>query len=146
MQAICYNFIMSNGEDKNCPISFSLESFGDRWSLLILRDILLEDKKHYNEFLESGESISTNILADRLKKLQTEGILSKNRDPENKKQFIYSPTIKCLDLLPIMLEMAEWGAKYDPDTAAPSSEIAKIRKNRKEYIENIRKKFRYTNK
>ena len=132
---------MNDREGKNCPIFFSLEIFGDKWSLLILRDILHFDKKHYNEFLESDEGISTNILADRLKKLESEGIISKQRDPDNKKQFIYSPTKKCLDLLPIILEIAVWGAKYDPETKAPPEEMAKIRKNRKEYIQNIRAKF-----
>ena len=134
---------MSTVKGKNCPIFFSLEIFGDRWSLLILRDILIFGKKHYNEFLESQESISTNILADRLKKLESEGILSKEKDPGNKKQFIYSPTKKCLDLVPIILEIALWGAKHDPNTAAPASEMAKIRKDRKTYIENIRAKFKY---
>ena len=111
--------------------------------MLILRDILHFDKQHYNEFLESDERISTNILADRLKKLESEGIVSKRRDPDNKKQFIYSPTKKCLDLLPIILELAVWGAKYDPKTKAPPSEMEKMRKNRKEYIQNIRAKFEY---
>jgi len=134
---------MNDGEEKNCPIFFSLEIFGDKWSLLILRDILQFDKKHYNEFLESDEGISTNILADRLKKLESEGIISKQKDPDNKKQFIYSPTKKCLDLLPIILEITVWGAKYDPETKAPPEEMAKIRKNRKEYIQNIRTKFQY---
>ena len=134
---------MNDGEGKNCPIFFSLEIFGDKWSLLILRDILQFDKKHYNEFLESDEGISTNILADRLKKLESEGIISKQKDPDNKKQFIYSPTKKCLDLLPIILEITVWGAKYDPETKAPPEEMAKIRKNRKEYIQNIRAKFQY---
>ena len=134
---------MNDGEGKNCPIFFSLEIFGDKWSLLILRDILHFDKKHYNEFLESDEGISTNILADRLKKLESERIISKQKDPDNKKQFIYSPTKKCLDLLPIILEIAVWGAKYDPETKAPHEEMAKIRKNRKQYIQNIRAKFQY---
>ncbi len=142
MQVICYNFIMSDGEGKNCPIFFSLEIFGDKWSLLILRDILHFNKKHYNEFLDSEEGISTNILADRLRKLEEEGIISKNRDPNNKKQFIYSPTKKCLDLVPLILEIAVWGAKYDPDTKAPPGEMAKIRNNRKQYIEGIRDKFK----
>jgi len=133
---------MNVGEGKNCPIFFSLEIFGDKWSLLILRDILQFDKRHYNNFLDSEEGISTNILADRLKKLEREDIISKKIDSANKKQFIYSPTKKCLDLLPIILEIAVSGAKYDPDTKAPPKEIAKIRKNRKEYIQNIRAKFK----
>ena len=134
---------MTDVEGKNCPIFFSLEIFGDKWSLIILRDILHFDKKHYNEFLDSDEGISTNILADRLKKLENEGIISKEKDPDNKKQFIYSPTKKCLDLVPIILEISVWGAKYDPETKAPPEEMEKIRNNRKKYIENIRAKFKY---
>lgn len=133
---------MSKGEGKNCPIFFSLEIFGDKWSLIILRDILHFEKSRYTEFLNSDEGISTNILSDRLKNLEKEGIISKRQDPDNKKQFIYAPTKKCLDLVPIILELAVWGAKYDPDTKAPPGEMAKIRKNRKEYIENIRSKFK----
>lgn len=133
---------MGDGAGKNCPIFFSLEIFGDKWSLIILRDILHFDKTRYTEFLNSGEGISTNILSDRLKNLEKEGIISKEKDPENKKQFIYSPTQKCLDLVPIIIELAVWGATYDPDTGAPPEEMAKIRKNRKAYIENIRKKFK----
>ncbi|MEX0998657.1 MAG: helix-turn-helix domain-containing protein [Thermodesulfobacteriota bacterium] len=134
---------MKEVDTKNCPIFFSLEIFGDKWSLLILRDILHFDKKHYNEFLDSEEGISTNILADRLKKLESEAIISKKRDPDNKKQFIYSPTKKCLDLVPLILEIAVWGAKYDPDTKAPPEEMSKIKTNRREYIESIRAKFKY---
>lgn len=92
--------------------------------------------------MDSEEGISTNILADRLKKLEEQGIISKRKDPDNKKQFIYSPTNKCLDLVPLILEIAVWGAKYDPDTKAPPGEMAKIRSNRKQYIESIRDKFK----
>jgi len=133
---------MTDEKRKNCPIFFSLEIFGDKWSLVILRDILHFDKSRYTEFLGSDEGISTNILSDRLKNLEKEGIISKRRDPENKKQFIYSPTKKCLDLVPIIIELAIWGARYDPDTKAPPEEMAKIRKNRKDYIDNIRAKFK----
>jgi len=133
---------MNEIEGKNCPIFFSLEIFGDKWSLVILRDILHFEKKHYNEFLDSEEGISTNILADRLKRLEEQGIISKRKDPDNKKQFIYSPTHKCLDLVPLILEIAVWGAKYDPNTKAPPEEMAKIRDNRKQYIESIRDKFK----
>lgn len=143
MQAIRYNLNMSNGEGKTCPIFFSLEIFGDKWSLVILRDILHFDKKHYNEFLDSDEGISTNILADRLKKLEKEGIISKTKDPENKKQFIYAPTNKCLDLVPLILEMAVWGSKYAPNTKVPTSDMEKIKTNRKKVIESIRAKFKY---
>lgn len=137
---------MCDGAGKNCPIFFSLEIFGDKWSLIILRDILHFDKQRYTEFLNSEEGISTNILSDRLKSLEKEGIISKRKDPDNKKQFIYSPTQKCLDLVPIILELAVWGAKYDPETKAPPKEMAKIRKDRKAYIDNIRAKFKSADK
>jgi DNA-binding HxlR family transcriptional regulator len=98
----------------DCPISLALEAFGDRWSLLILRDLLLRDRKHYQELLNAEENISTNILADRLIQLEELGIISKSDDPENKKQYIYAPTKKGLDLIPILLELYRWSLKYDP--------------------------------
>jgi DNA-binding HxlR family transcriptional regulator len=98
----------------DCPISLALEAFGDRWSLLILRDLLLRERKHYQEFLNAEEKISTNILANRLTHLEELGIISKSKDPDNKKQYIYAPTKKGLDLLPILLELYRWSLKYDP--------------------------------
>lgn len=125
----------------NCPISFALDSFGDKWSLLILRDIIIMGKTNYLEFMESDEGISTNILADRLQKLEKAKMISKVQDVGNKKKFIYKPTVKGLDLLPMIIEMVQWSAKYDPKTGVPAGEIEKIEKNRKGYIRKIRAKF-----
>ena len=96
----------------HCPINFTLELLGDNWSLLILRDIHLFGKRRFKDFLESEEGISTNILADRLGKLERSGILEKVHG-------LYQPTEKGLDLLPLLIEMSLWGAKYDPNTSAP---------------------------
>lgn len=95
-------------------MNFALETFGDTWSLLIVRDIAFWGKRTYGEFLRSNEGISTNILAARLVRLEDEGILFKEPNPQDKRQDIYSLTQKGLDLIPIMLELGAWSAKYDP--------------------------------
>ena len=96
----------------DCPISCSLEVFGDKWSLLIIRDIMLRGKVSYSEFLESEEKIATNILVNRLGVLEAEKILVKEVSPANKSKYVYSLTKKGADLLPIVIEMMDWGAKY----------------------------------
>ena len=91
-----------------CPIAFALDLFGDRWSLLIVRDIALEGKRYFHEFESAGEGIATNILTDRLKLLVDSGILEKARDPAKGSRRIYRLTEKGLDLLPILLDMIVW--------------------------------------
>jgi DNA-binding HxlR family transcriptional regulator len=125
----------------NCPISSALELIGDKWSLLILRDIIIFGKRHFDDFEKSDEGISTNILADRLVKLEYNGIINKAQDVNNKKRYIYSPTIKGLDLLPVMIDMVIWSARHDPHTVVPLSEIKKIKKDKDAYIKNICSKF-----
>ena len=98
----------------HCPVSIALDAIGDRWSLLILRDIILRDKRRYHEFLNSEEGISTNILADRLARLEKQGLVSKSPDPGDRRQFLYAPTQKGVDLLPVVVEMARWSLKYSP--------------------------------
>lgn len=124
-----------------CPISFTLDHIGDRWSLLILRDILFRDKQHYDEFLASPEGISTNILADRLKQLESRGMLSKQRCEDNRRRFIYRPTEKALDLLPMIIEMIQWGAHYDPHSGAPPDVTEAIKKDAAGFTLAVRKKF-----
>ena len=112
------------GRNSNkCPITFALDVFGDKWSLIILRDILFKGKKYYGEFLYSAEKISTNILANRLHKLESEGLISKTQDPHNLSKFIYRLTRKGKDLLPLMLDMIEWSMKYNPQPDAPDNII-----------------------
>jgi DNA-binding HxlR family transcriptional regulator len=125
----------------DCPISCSLEIFGDKWTLLILRDIMLRGKTSYGEFLESEEKISTNILADRLNLLESEGILSKQVPPENKSKYIYRLTKKGIDLLPIIIEIMDWGATYNEN--CPRKEVGnRIKENKADVIEEYLKKLK----
>ncbi len=125
----------------HCPIAFALELFGDRWTLLVLRDLLFRGKSRYKEFLASEEGIATNVLAERLNRLEKEGLVTKSRPLGAGRQFLYRPTTKALDLLPVLLEISVWSAKYDSLTAAPPAVMRRIRKNRKGFISQIRRQF-----
>src|SRR5438552_18209446 len=103
----------------HCPIHFALDVFGDAWSLLVVRDLMFKQKSSYRDFLEGGEGISTNILADRLARLEEAGILSKEKIHTAAARTHYRLTDKGLDLMPMLLEMIAWSARYDPKTAAP---------------------------
>jgi DNA-binding HxlR family transcriptional regulator len=120
-----------------CPIDYALEIFGDRWTLLVLRDLLLLGKRHFREFSESPESIATNILADRLKKLEAWDMVSRRRDPDNLRQVTYHLTDKGLALTPVMLEIVRWSAKHDPDTGAPRSFVKRIERDRDGFAAEI---------
>lgn len=122
----------------HCPINYALESFGDKWTLLIIRDLMFNDKQSYGDFLSSGEKISTNILADRLKRLDELGIVSREVKQANGPKVSYSLTQKGRDLLPIMLEITRWSGKYDADTYASRSFLARIEQNRDKLIAAIR--------
>jgi len=95
-----------------CPVAHGLDVFGDRWTLLVLRDLMLHDKQTYGAFLEGQEGIATNILAQRLKHLEQEGVLQKRRDPENRRRYLYSLTDRGMDLIPIVLEIIRWSGSY----------------------------------
>lgn len=128
----------------DCPISCSLDVFGDKWSLLIIRDIMLRGKLSYSEFLESEEKIATNILANRLSVLEAENILTKQVSPQNRSKYIYSLTAKGIDLLPIVIEIMDWGAKYNAN--CPRREVGKkIKKDKagviKEFYAKLKKQF-----
>lgn len=95
-----------------CPISSALDIFGDKWSLLIVRDILMYKKRTYNEFLHSKEGIATNILADRLGLLEAIGIISKEKQPEGHNKYFYRLTRSGLDLAPILIEIILWSDRH----------------------------------
>ena len=122
----------------DCPINFALETFGDTWSLLIIREIVYFGKKTYGEFLELEEGIATNILASRLAQLEQKGILVKKPSETDKRKEVYSLTEKGLDLIPILLELASWGVQHDPQTGAPQEWIALVNANKKKMIRLIR--------
>jgi DNA-binding HxlR family transcriptional regulator len=105
-----------------CPACYSLDVFGDKWTLLILRDVLLGGKRYYREFLQSSEGIATNILADRLKHLVEQSLLTREDGPENKRQAVYLPTPKAWALMPVIDAMTRWALDFGPDTLrAPPS-------------------------
>ncbi len=101
----------------DCPISFGLDIFGDKWTLLILRDIMFYNRTRFSDFAPK-EHIATNILADRLSRLEAVGIIEKHRDEELKNQYIYTVTQKGKDLLPVLIEMTLWGFQHDAKTPA----------------------------
>ena len=97
-----------------CPINMSVEIFGDRWTLLIIRDMMFGGKRHFRELQRSEEHISSNILADRLARLVAEGLVTKRDDPSHKQKAIYSLTEKGIELLPVLAQIGAWGVKYLP--------------------------------
>ena len=97
-----------------CPINLGIEVFGDKWTLLIIRDIMFAGKRHFREFLASDEAISSNILADRLTMLVQVGILTRAEDPSHRLKAIYSLTEKGIDLLPILAQISRWSRTYMP--------------------------------
>ena len=121
-----------------CPVTFGLDTFGDRWSLLVIREMLLRGKTTYGDFLHMEEGIATNVLADRLKHLEIEGIVSKSRDPENRRSFIYTLTQKGRDLTPIILAMIVWSGKHDQRPFARREVLEKIKRDPKGFEENLR--------
>jgi len=101
----------SSNYRSNCPVNFGLEAFGDRWSLLIIRDIIFWGKKTYGDFLRSDEQIATNILAARLSSLEASGILTKVPDATDKRKDVYELTTRGLDLVPLLVEIISWSGK-----------------------------------
>ncbi len=103
-----------DGHRSYCPINLSLEIFGDRWTLLVLRDMMFGNKRHFREFLQSDELIASNILADRLRLLLEHGIITKADDATHKQKAIYSLTEKGIEFLPIIVQIGAWGSRHVP--------------------------------
>lgn len=98
-----------------CPINLTLETLGDRWSLIVIRDILFGDRRHFRELLGcSEEGIASNILADRLKRLVEAALLTRAGDPSHRQKAIYSLTEKAIALVPLLAQMAAWGRRFTP--------------------------------
>ncbi len=125
----------------NCPIAFGLDLFGDRWSLLVLRDVIFEGKTRFQEFLHSDEGIASNILAARLDQLVKAGLVEKRSDPDDRRRFVYFPTRKGLDLVPTMLEIVRWSAEHDPATGAPAELMRALERDREAVVRQVRARF-----
>ena len=121
----------------HCPINFGLEIFGDKWTLLVLRDLLLKGKSSFKQFQASDEGISSNILADRLERLLRSGLITSERVATDTRQIHYRPTPAGRALVPVLIEMAYWGARHDPETAAPRSFVRAYDKDRARLLKAI---------
>jgi DNA-binding HxlR family transcriptional regulator len=122
----------------DCPITFSLDVVGDKWSLIVLRDLIFARKRYFQEFLGSPEKIASNILASRLKLLEKAGLVTRAADAANARRVIYAPTAKALDLLPVMLEMLLWGTKYHAKANAPEPFVRRAAADRDGLIADLR--------
>jgi DNA-binding HxlR family transcriptional regulator len=116
------------GSRSPCPITNTLDLIGDKWTLLIIRDMIFLKKNQFSEFENSGEGISTNILADRLKKLEEYGVITKNAYQKKPTRYKYMPTRIGEALFPLLMEMVKWGGEYIEEAYTPTKEdIEKVR-------------------
>lgn len=123
-----------------CPINVMLEAIGDSWSLLVVRDMMFFNRKTFNEFLNAGEKIATNILADRLQRLEASGIIMKQRDLNDARRYVYRLTKKGIDLAPVLVEMIIWAATHEA-TDAPPDVVKMMLEDREHFIAEVREKW-----
>jgi DNA-binding HxlR family transcriptional regulator len=123
-----------------CPVSISLEILGDRWSLLIVRDLMVRGFRTFREFQQSGEGIATNILSDRLQRLEAADIVESVVDLGDGRRVNYRLTEKGIDLAPVLLELLIWGARHER-TGAPCELIAQMARNRTEVLAEVRRRW-----
>lgn len=124
----------------DCPISFALDLFGDRWTLLVIRDLAFKGKNSFGDFLASDEGIARNILADRLARLEAEGFIEKRPDPDDLRRSIYTLTERGLGLVPVLVEMILWSAREDPDTGAEADFVREATEDREGLIERLQRR------
>ena len=123
-----------------CPIDYAATMFGDRWAMLVLRD-LAKGRRMFSEFAAADESMAPNILASRLKQLEKFGIITRRVDPDNRRQVIYELTEKGLDLTAIMIELTVWSAKHDPHTMVTKDFVDKAKTGRDDLIRETVKRL-----
>jgi DNA-binding HxlR family transcriptional regulator len=121
----------------NCPTAYALDLFGDRWTLLVIRDLMFNRRRRFSDFLGAEEGIASNILSDRLARLEACGIVAASTDPEDRRRKRYRLAPKGVDLAPLMVEMILWSAKYDAQTAASKAFVNKARRDRKGLLREI---------
>jgi len=126
-----------------CGVAYGLDVFGDKWTLVVVRDMIMWGKRRFNELLACREKIASNILADRLKRLEDECIITKRQDPENESKSIYELTPKGKELIPVILEVLCWGSKHAPNSNSPAELIRWVKKDRdgvtKAILESLKK-------
>jgi DNA-binding HxlR family transcriptional regulator len=122
----------------SCPISFALDFVGDKWTLVVLRDLILARKRYFQELLDSPEKIASNILAARLKQLEAARMVTRKADPEHGRRVVYAPTAKALDLLPVLVELIRWGMAHSPKSAVPPEVMKRIKQDSDGFIAELR--------
>lgn len=125
-----------------CPLNASVEMLGDRWSLLIIRDMMLLGRRTFKEFLGSYERIASNILADRLRRLEAYGIIATERDPSDGRKLIYRLTPKGIDLAPVLTEMVLWAGRHEQTENRPL--IRLMQKDKRKFIAEIRRRWSHS--
>jgi DNA-binding HxlR family transcriptional regulator len=132
-----------NGKRSDCAISMALDTVGDKWSLLILRDLMFTDKRSYGELQSSEEKIASNILAARLAALEENGMVTKKQDPVDSRKFQYFLTEKGIELVPVVIELMQWMSKYDEAASACAGSMRAYKTDRvtmyKELMRSLRK-------
>ena len=124
-----------------CPIANALDVLGDRWSLIIIRDLMFREKREYGELLNSEEGISTSVLASRLEQLQCGGIIKKSNHPHDQKKYCYHLTEKGIELMPLMIDLTLWGIQHIPGTSAPPDILKAMQHDRAGLISMMKQKL-----
>ncbi|HEX6049423.1 MAG TPA: helix-turn-helix domain-containing protein [Gemmatimonadaceae bacterium] len=121
-----------------CPIAITLDVLGDQWSLLVVRDLMFHGRRTFGEFAAAGEGVATNVLAERLERLEAAGIIARAHDPADRRRKIYGLTSKGLDLAPVLVEIVLWAARHEP-TDAPPALVARMRRDRAGFLDELRR-------
>ena len=142
MQVVLKYFFMNTIKKRSdCPVSSSLDIWGDKWSLLIIRDLMFAKECTYGDFLKAPERIATNILASRLQVLEENKIIEKLDHPQSKAKVLYRLTKKGIDLLPIMIEINLWAEKYFPIPADRKAMLRDVKKDKTGFIKSMIKEL-----
>lgn len=123
-----------------CPIGIALDLVGDPWTLLVVRDLMFKGAKTFQDFVDAGEGIATNVLSDRLARLEASGIVSKARDPSDARRYVYRLTAKGIDLAPVLFELVLWSATY-ARTDAPPEVLRAMKKDREGFLAGVRQSW-----
>lgn len=124
-----------------CPIAISLDLFGDRWSLLVVRDLMFNGFRTFAEFAAAGEGIATNVLADRLARLEAAGIVTRERSAADRRRVEYRLTDKGIALAPVLVEIVLWAARFE-ETDAPPATVRAMRRDREGFLASVRERLR----
>ena len=124
-----------------CPVSISLELLGDRWSLLVIRDLMVRGVRTFKEFSESGEGIASNILANRLRRLEEVGVITRDVSEGDARRVYYRLTERGIDLAPVLLDLLVWGARHER-TSAPPELVEQLEHNREAFLTEVRRRWR----